>query len=622
MTPFLLPTLAPHFDETPASFLTRLAALHRRDTVPFCSDLRLDLRGVANGEPEAIARLSDLSGAPTGTLIANALRPDGDALRLRGERVLRTSLRRDHLLACAACLAEDVVSSALPPRAGAWGRVQWQMTHFRTCARHGLALVEIGADASRERIHDFGGRIAAALERIDEAVAATPPREASPLEAYLAARLDGRRGLSPWLDGLEFTVAATTCEMLGAVTPRDRRPRLKEFTDDDWRAAGARGFAVAAGGEPAILAWLQEMRGTCERKVGGKEELRGFYGKFYEWLNRAAQDIAYDPVREIVRRDALEWLPLASDDEVFGKPVGRRRLHSIYSASIEYGLHAGTVRKVLAARGLLPVGHEGKTPNLVLFDAGAADAVLATARDGVSLIEARDYLNADRVQTNLLHKHGFIKPAIKAVHKTAGALNGHVFRKQDLDDFLARLTRDAVEVDAAPEGAVRIAKAAKLANCGSHEIVTLILGARLAWVGRLRGVRGYSGVLVFAAEVKRLVRGTPFDGMAMLIVQQEMKTSYGVVRALIDSGHMPVKQVLNPATRHSVKLVDRADFERFNARYVSLAALAEWRGVHMRKLFVGLRSVGVHPALPEEEFHACFYLREIAEAAARRLEFD
>lgn len=112
----LFPTLAPHFDETPASFLTRLAALHRRDTVPFCSDLSLDLRAVANGELEAVARLSDLPGAPAQALISNSLRPDGDAWRLRGERVLRTSLRRDRLLACPACLGDDLAASGLPRR--------------------------------------------------------------------------------------------------------------------------------------------------------------------------------------------------------------------------------------------------------------------------------------------------------------------------------------------------------------------------------------------------------------------------------------------------------------------------------------------------------------------------
>jgi len=617
----LFPTLAPHADETPASFLTRLAGLHGRETAPFCSDLGFDLRAVANGEPEAIERLADVSGASPDALAANAWRLDDDAWRLRGERVLRTSRRRDRLYACPACLAEDVTGSALPPRAAAWGRVHWQLTHFRTCARHGLALVEIGAEANRERVHDFGGRIASALERIDEAVAAAPPREASPLEAYLDARLDGRQGLSPWLDGLEFSVAATACEMLGAVTPDERRSRLTEFSDDDWRAAGARGFAIAVGGEPAILVWLDEMRRSYPRKIGGKEELRGFYGKLYDWLNRAAQDAAYDTVREIVRRDALEWLPLGPEDEVFGQPVGRRKLHSIYSASVEYGLHAGTVRKVLAARGLLSAGHEDQTPNLVHFDAEAADAVLATARDGVSLIEAREYLNADRVQTNLLHKHGFIKPAIAAVSKTAGGRRGHVFRTEDLDDFLARLARGAVEVDAAPDGAVGIPRAAKLANCGAHEIVTLILDGRLAWVGRLRDVRGYSGVLVLAAEVKRLVRGTAFDGMSLIEVEREMRTSYYVVKALIRE-HLPVKTVINPETRHAAQIVDRADFDRFNARYVSLAALADWRGVHMRKLFVRLREAGIHPALPEDEFHARFYLRKVAEEAARRLEFD
>ena len=333
--------------------------------------------------------------------------------------------------------------------------MHWQLTHFRACARHGLALVEIGAEANRERIHDFGGRVAAALGRLDEIAAAASAREASPLEAYLADRLDGRAG-PEWLDGLEFSVAATTCEMLGAVAPTERRPRLTEFSDDDWHVAGGRGFEVAAGGETAILAWLAEMRRTCPRSLGGKEELRAFYGKFYEWLSRAAGDAAYDPVREIVRRDALASLPLGVDDEVFGQPVGRRRLHSIWTASIEYGLHAKVIRKLLAARGLLPAGHEDQTPNLVLFDAVASDAALTTARDGVTLIEARAYLNADRVQTNLLHKHNFIKPAIAAVSKTAGGRRDHVFRTEDLDDFLARLTRDAVEVDAAPDGAVAI----------------------------------------------------------------------------------------------------------------------------------------------------------------------
>ena len=401
--------------------------------------------------------------------------------------------------------------------------------------------------------------------------------------------------------------------MAGAVALYGRTPRITRLTDDQWRAAGGAGFEIVSGGEPSIREFLTRFQSTYERSLGGKEKPNAFYGRFQQWLAGSAKDPAYDPLKEIIRLHAQQTLPVGPRDVMFGRTFERRVLHSLYTASAEFGVNAETLRTILAGKNLLPDGHEVLTPNLVYFPAEAARDILQIAGERISLKQAETYLNAGRVPTRVLYEKGLIKPILQS---SEDGLNAHWFARSDLDAFLARLTAKAVLVNKANAGAEIIQKAARLANCGIVEVIRLILDDKLLWIGRVKNVPGFLGVLVNAGEVKRAVRSPPLDGMSAFVVERELKTNFAVVKALIERELLPAKRVANPASRHSVRLVDRQDFDAFQAKYISLMALAHERGVHFRKTQAELNSRGVRPALDPRIFQARFYLRKDVGAEA------
>src|SRR3546814_17996666 len=101
----------------------------------------------------------------------------------------------------------------------------------------------------------------------------------------------------------------------------------------------------------------------------------------------------------------------------------------------------------------------------------------------MSLEAAVHYLNAPRVQVDLLFKAGFIRPFAGGA---TGAMD-YAFAKRDLDEFLAGLFAKAPGVYDGVPGFFTIPTAAKRACCSASEIIALILNGMLTRVGRHRG---------------------------------------------------------------------------------------------------------------------------------------
>jgi hypothetical protein len=606
----LHPTLPPGPGESPQSFVSRLAALNWIPSMrTFCTDLGLRFQPIINGDEEGLENLAYLSGAPLETLVHNALRRDGHHFHLREERISRGSMRRDRLYVCPRCLAQDVTGSELEPHVAAYGRTIWLIEHIRTCPTHGVPLIEASPAGKGNVSHDFALRVGPRVEALIETGSSAPARGLSALERYLIERLDRPLDRAFWPDTLEFSVAARTCEIIGSVVTRGREPKAAKMTDDDWWTAGEAGFRIAAGGEDAIRALLDELQRTFpDRKhnTGPQAE----YGAIYKRLQFEIRDPAYDPVRDIVRRHIIARHPVGPGDLIMGQPVEKRLVHSIYSASPEIGIHPKKLRKLLLARGFMAQDESDTPADQVMFDAGIADLIADSgAVDGLPQRDIAEYLNADRVHAKLLTDSGIIPPVAGTGAEGVNAL----YAKSELDRFLKRLLADAVPVPAPPEGACPIPKAAKHANCSAMEIVRLILERKLAWVGRQAGEPGYLSVLVNYAEIRRLVRGPTLDGLTAEQIIKTMRTTYKVVNALIAAGHLPTRTVINPLNRCPVDIVSREDFSAFQARYATLFELAREAGIHHLALKARLVAQGIEPAFHKEVIGATFYRRSDVE---------
>jgi len=602
----LYPILCLGNDETPRSYVTRLTILHRRsNTLSFCTDMGLKRNKVFDGDANEIDMLADLTGADRSILSLNAVvRTQKKLFSLRNEILMPSVLRREHTRICPACVAEDIEATNLAPAIAVHGRVLWTITSIRTCPIHNLAIIDLSRqtedDAGKPRSLFQNGLSVNDLGRVS--------RNPSHFETYLIKRINGEIKGTHWLDGLEFHAAVKICEVIGAVELHGREVAFNNLSDDDWRLAGDTGYLIATG--QGIRTWLLKLQETFFSEAnagnGGNAGPQAIFGAFYKWA-AFSKNPAFDPARELIRDHIVENMPVAKGEVILGRPVEKRRLHSIHTASFEFKAHHKKLRKILAFKDLLPANHEVKLDNQVLFDAGRAQQLYEEGWfHALTLTDLETYLGAGRVQARLLVESGILRPAIGSNEPD---LRSYGFLKKDMDAFLEALEADAVPVESADENWLDIPAAAKRANCSSMEIVKLILKRELVWIGKFQGKHGYFSILVKLEEIKAKTRLGELDGLTATEAQKTLNTTWEVMRGLSELGLLKFVERINPVNRCPVKVVLRSDFETFKETYITHFQLCRERQVHHIRLTKQLAAEGILPAFDPNLLHTRIYRR-------------
>jgi hypothetical protein len=594
--------------ETPASFVSRLAARNAPSAREFCLDFGTTFQKVVDGDAAAIEIVAAKGGVPPETLAKHAfVRGEKHRYTHRGEDLVRNALRRQAVAVCPVCLRGDIANSQLDARLAPFGRSLWQIAASKTCPIHRTPFVVIVNDLTPSTLHDWTYHLAKAAPDLPRLAAEAVERPLTGLETYIVERLDRQGQSHPVLDALPLHAAIHACELFGAVATLGRTPDLKQLADKQWRIAGAAGFEIFAGGTAAVAEFLEDLRKSYPYSGAATEGPQAVFGRIYQVLEFGREDAAYDGVRDLVGHFIRTRFPVGPGDVVFGQPVVRRVLHSVRTLALETKLHPKRLKKLLGASGLLPADADDLVGGNCLFDAeqgsGAArEAAAAT----LSVRKAGEYLNAPRVQRDRLYQKGLIVPRIKAGDHGAA----DKFSPADLDDFLARLLAGAPPVDIAIAGQVNIPDAAKLAFVMSEDVVRLVLDGKLTRKWCLAGERGYMSLLLDIEEVRALVRGPELDGLTGMEIKDRLSTTAKVAAALIRYGYLPTVTAINPVNRCPVAVVPVDDVERFAAEYVSLFALAKQQGRHFLAVKKELDAAGIEPALDAEKIGASFYRRD------------
>jgi hypothetical protein len=596
--------------ETPTSFASRLAQANGRDRVrDFALDIGLDFSGIVAGQEYPLVQLASFGGCSLEALNRWAAISIEDQTLLHGEIFGWRTLRRSRLFACPACLMSDLANDDLDLEVRQWGRAVWQIESVRTCVAHGQALMEIAHVNDPGSLHDFAALAFTHMHNLEHLNATSARRSLSMLEMYAHARLEvGPRG-NRFVDTMPLGAVMRLSQNIGAVTAFGSKVRIDDLAEDELHMAEAIGFEVISKGESGVRQALERLlRAFFEGNSAWG--LRAIFGRLYEWLAYENDDPVYDQIRDIIERHVLETLPIGAGTKIFRKEVAVRRIHSLHSASIEYGLHPRRIRKILLERGVINASDVEKTDERILFSVEAAEEHLAPLVDTLSLVKATKYLNASRQHAQLLFNTGVI-PAI--VRGGKGALNKHAIRRADLNTFLSNLTASA-----RPDvtGGSNIPYAARRANCSAIEIVNLLLDHRLTKVGMDHGARGFLSVLVDIDEVKSLVRGQEHGGLSLRDVERKMQWSTRVLSALIEQGLLPSTVAINPVNRCPQRIVTSADLDAFDRSFVSITTLSKELRIQNRKLKALLTAAGIDQDPAFEHVPATFYRRtKIQESA-------
>lgn len=172
-------------------FASRLAARNFLKARPFAADMGFSYSALDRGCEIAISRLSEISGVSAAALAANASHRVDEWLHLRGQFIDPKSRRNSQLAVCPACLEADIARGDFAPQIAIRGRLPWMLKSIRTCAVHGMALVNITQNDEMQLRHDWSQLVTPILPQIKSLTDGATRRPPSKLERYLINRLEG-----------------------------------------------------------------------------------------------------------------------------------------------------------------------------------------------------------------------------------------------------------------------------------------------------------------------------------------------------------------------------------------------------------------------------------------------
>lgn len=605
-------------EREPASgFASRLAALNGVDLYTLLTDMsvnQLDVFCGTDATAREIAALGGLDAAGTEALIRyTPLRlPLKRSTKMASERLDPGSVNRSFFRYCPHCIREDLEKFEGPKSARPWLRSEWLFDHVRSCREHDVVLIDAPPASRRMQAPDFSATISQrVLPVLDELVRDATPSQHSAFEDWIVARLDGVRDPSNWLDDLPLRVGIAFCEALGVSALHPPRTSTKKLPAAEWAKAAAAGYRLAAEGEKGMEPMLSRLVGE-QSKTRGVIGLFDTYGYVFKLLLRTQADPDFEKARGVLRRHAFEFLPLERGTVVLGEPLGRRRIHTVQTAAVATGVHAKTIRKVLARKGLYAADPAAELSNhRVNVRIEDIELEVSQLRDALSMEAVLKITGIPRTHLITIISLGFL-PSLTDSNKIAGAR--HRFARADVDALMERLFRGAESIDVAADHQTSVMRARFVATAKVNDLVKWIAAGTLRWKGRIGTELRYENLLVDTNEIKSLVRSEPAMSCIQYRDVENFIRGFGKnsTAAIVSFGALATTEEFSPRARHIVRGVTHESVEAFKTRYISLVELCEISGIGHIRTLKRLRLAGVEPVFPYDVVRVKIFPRQAA----------
>lgn len=499
----LFPRLPFVADETPLSWAARMAAFHTGGRLTlFLNDFGIALLDLVMGMTEAVIRLCDIADQDPAPVLHNTIRSVGERrFLLRGEAFSAEMTIGPETRFCPACLAEDETEN-FPPEALRRGRLIWRLQTIRVCPVHRRPLIQRRRDKWDDVAHELPVLVPESREELLALADITTHRRPSPLQDYVLARLEGKPGPT-WADGQGIEQATRAAEMLGAVMQFGAEALPAQLSVEDWDRAGATGWQFLQDGEEGASSALSALQQRAlDRGVVGHRSRFATFGMLYRWLS--APNLTKDPgpIRDLLRRHIIDRMDTLPGEMLLGKAVMTPQLGSITSIAKSSSVHPLTLRDVLISRRVIPSEAKNQPCSAILVDFRAGQEAALEMRRAVAVTALPQILNASRPMVASLIATGLIAP----LHG-GGEKQGKVSRAIDglrVEALLCEINRTFAKVDAAPDGMVKLAKAAEINHVPMEFILVGVFRRHLERVVRLQSEPGLGGLLVDPREVKSL----------------------------------------------------------------------------------------------------------------------
>lgn len=512
----LFPRLPFNADETPLSWAARLAAFHTGGRLmPFLNDLGIALRDLVSGGTEALVRLCDIADQDPEPVLHNTVRSTGvRQFLLRGETLSTEMITGPETRFCPACLAEDETGE-LRRDALRRGRLIWRLQTVRVCPLHHTPLIPRRLGKWDDIAHELPVLVPEGRDELLALADIAMRRQPSPLQGYVLARLEGKLGPA-WADGQGLEQATRAAEMLGAVLQFGSGAMAADLSMADWDSAGAAGWQYLQDGEEGVGSALDALHQRArDRGMIGHRSRFATFGMLYRWLSSAKVTKDPGPVRDLLRQHIIDRMDVLPGEVLLGKTVIAPRQASITSIA-KYGrVHPLTLRDVLISQQVIPPEARDQPCSATLLDFKTGHAATIEMRRAIAVTLLPNILNASRPMVASLITSGLIS----ALHGD-GQKQGKVSRAIDglrVEALVGEINRAFAKVDAAPEGMVKMAKAAEISRVPLEFILIGVFRRHLKRVVRLRNEPGLGGLLVDPQEVKSFPSRVPPEALPFVL---------------------------------------------------------------------------------------------------------
>jgi hypothetical protein len=543
---------------------------------------------------EAFAAQVDQSFA---TIAADgALRDEKGRLCLRGHPMgdlLDFGPRR----MCPACLEES-----------RHHRFWWDVRPITTCPRHGIELV--GACRCGRRFGWRRGGLLKCSSCWNDEVAYLPRKVADPkvlrADAYLLSRFGaGKADAVPVLDALSLRNVFETLERIGAAAcgGYSYEWQSAESLEQPLAAVQARGFEVLAHGRlDEVLTHIYD--GFIAQ--GGKPE-EGFtscYGWLYHWFNHK-RGAKFSPLlAQVFLEHGAARFPIVPKARLGRlRPAAERKL-SLKAAAAKAGTSVYGMKSIGLALGLIRT--EKRSGSQISFPAEEVERIAHDLKGALSLDQVTTRLGIGAKTMVSMIDDGVLLPALR------GGCQRHtyIFRPQDVDGLLDRLSAGAPKVSKPPKGLIAITglgrgKAATITEC-----IRKILDGRMRVRARVGGRAGLQALFIDHDEVMQASAGPELSFAAAAI---RMRLNARGLRKAIDRG-------LIEGVKPGSDIVPAKIADAFAERFMMLGEIRDRLGGYFGNLRRQLEMAGFDPDPDLEKCLCAGYLRNTIEPFVRQVE--
>ena len=590
--------------ETAFSFVSRLAAMNGVDTAGFCTDMGLPFSKVIDGNPEALARLADLSATEVEDLrLWSPLYLGNREHEFRGNRLHAKAIKESTVRGCPACLREDAAAAPGRAEGDMYIRGHWLFRPVTLCLKHHHPLVPLWTEANVSRRYDAFARLAEIAPGVWAGELDKELRAPNPFDEWIEARLAGTPTES-WLDQFDLYAAAHFCELLGRAIWAVRFPKWKKFGPERAWMSFEMGFRFATQGEATVRDTLMQLQETIGEPTDGPKKK---YGALYDRLAFDLLGEAYAPFRELLRDHIASTWPLGPGDDLMGEPVLERKVHSVRTAARELGMDPRRLRKLLVDVDLVQPAETGRDDQWELFDAKAAQPHLDRINTLVSAKDFQEALSMSRSQFELLRKEGHFPPAID------GGDHKPLWDVRAAHLHLESLLTGAEPIYVPMHKWGDIPKTAQSLRVSPAKILSLLETGKVQRVGRHMTCEGYPAILVTQDEIERLLERPEAPGISIEVFARQCGMTPTAAMRLVREGHVSTTEGRHPKTGARQRFLAPGDLDAFHARFVTLRGLAVERGTPWQALRLNLGQAGIEPFSPDGQDYGPLYERGVVE---------